>query len=345
MKKKLTLSVFCIAVAIAAMMGGTLAWFTDTDSTPKNTFKAGVLSLDVNDKFNFEDKTYDDFTPGDNVAKTVNATNDGTKREFVRVMITETRTLKLHYDGTALVEYFHSLDANNLSTKTPGIFAATLIGGQWVVDYNVDGNPVAFTGQTGRTGIYITNLGGYDATSWTGSTNVNGDTQPTYAPVVKLSNTSDLGSALVPVPGSSIDVYRTLPQDQWKITTTHNRDMADINWYTLGSTPFAAGLWTQMTDGYWYFNQALYPAGYDGSPANGNDNPAFPATVAPLLSSVEFPQTIRDNIYQGSDYTIDFTFETIQVTNGAAAAAWGHSFSKDLTLPVNLGADVIGTWS
>jgi predicted ribosomally synthesized peptide with SipW-like signal peptide len=340
MKKKLTLSVFCIAVAIAAMMGGTLAWFTDTDTTPTNTFKAGVLSLDVNDKFNFEDKTYDDFTPGDNVAKTVNATNDGTKREFVRVMITETRTLKLHYAGTALVEYLHSLDANNLSTKTPGIFAATLIGGQWVVDYNVDGNPVAFTGQPGRTGIYVTNLGGYDATSWSGQ---NGTTAPTYAPAMKLSNTSDPASALVAVPGSSIDVYRELPASQWFTTTTNDRDMADINWYTLGSTPFAAGLWTQKADHYWYFNQALYPAGYDGSPANGNDNPAFLATVAPLVSSVEFPSTARDNIYQGSVYTIDFTFETIQVTNGAAAAAWGHTFSDDLS--TNLAPNVIGTWS
>ena len=340
MKKKLTLSVFCIAVAIAAMMGGTLAWFADTDTTPTNTFKAGVLSLDVNDKFNYEDKTYDDFTPGDLVAKTVNATNDGTKREFVRVMITETRTLKLHYAGTALVEYMHALNASNLSTQTVGTFAATLTGGQWVVDYTVDGNPVAFASQPGKTEIYITNLGGYAVGSWSGQ---NGTTAPAYAPAVKLSNTSNPASALVPVPGSSIDVYRELPQAQWAITTTHNRDMADINWYTLGSTPFAAGLWTQQSDGYWYFNQALYPAGYDTTPADGNDNPAFPATVAPLLASVEFPTTARDNIYQGSVYTIDFTFETIQVTNGAATAAWGHTFSQDLS--TNLAANVIGTWS
>jgi len=340
MKKKLTLSIFCIAVAIAAMAGGTLAWFTDTDTTPTNTFKTGILSLDVNDKFNYEDKTYDDFTPGDNVAKTVNASNAGTKREFLRVLITEIRSLKLHYAGTALVEYMHALDVNNLSTKAVGTFAATLASGQWVVDYNVNGFPVAFAAQPGKTEIYITNLGGYAVGSWSGQ---NGTTAPAYAPAVKLSNTSDPLSPLVPVPGSSIDVYRELPQAQWNVTTTHNRDIADINWYTLGSTPFAGGLWTQKADGYWYFNQALYPAGYDLTPADGNDNPAFLATTAPLLSSVEFPATVRDNIYQGSEYTIDFTFETIQVTNGAAAAAWGHTFSQDLT--TNLAANVIGTWS
>lgn len=348
MKKKLVLSAFSIVVAIAVIAGGTLAWFTDTDEIPTNTFNAGILSMDVDDVFDYEDNTYDDFTPGDEIDKLVQITNDGTKREFLRAQITEERTQRIHYQGTALVEYLHALDASNESTQLPGIFAATTIiggpnAGDWLVPYDLEGNPIAFgtagyTAGDGYSGIYVTNLGGYVATSWSG---INGDTSPTYVDVVKLENTSDPLSALVAIPGSSIDVFRELPQAQWRVTSTQLRNMVDVQWYIQGATPFAGGLWTNIGN-YWYFNQALYPEGYDTTPADGNDG-VFAATVAPFLESVEFVPSANDNTYQGSTYTIDVTFETIQVTNGAALSAWGVDFSQDLS--TNFAANVIGTWS
>ncbi len=346
MKKKLLVSVLVIAVAISAIAGGTLAWFTDTDTTPTNKFVAGILSMDVDDVFNYEDNTYDDFTPGDNINKLVQITNNGTKREFLRVQITETRVLKMHYNlaDLSLVEYLHALDSSNVSTNLPGTFAAKMVGGQWIVEYNVDGNPIAFGAPgygaaDGFTEIYVTNFGGYAASAWTGE---NGTTDPAYAPAVKYLDSSNHALGTGPIPGASIDVYRELPQAQWATTTTNLRDMADIAWYIDATNLFANGLWSNIGN-FWYFNQALYPAGYDLTPADGNDNSAFPATVAPLLNSVEFVPSANDNIYQGSVYTIDFTFETIQVTNGAAAAAWGVAFSQDLT--TNLAADVLGTWA
>lgn len=347
MKKKLALSAFCIVVAAAVIAGGTLAWFTDTDTIPTNTFVAGILSMDVDDVFDYEDNTYDGWTPGDDIDKLVQITNAGTKRAFLRAQITEVRTQSLHFEGTELVEYLHALDASNESTQLPGVFAATMSGGQWIVPYDVDGNPREFNtpgygAADGYQGIYVTNLGGYVATSWLGATNINGDTSPTYAPVRKLANTSDPASGLVEIPGSSIDVFRVLPQDQWRVTTTQLRDMPDVEWYIDATNPFANGLWANIGN-YWYFNQALYPAGYDETPSDGNDDPAFAATVAPFLNSVEFVPSVRDNTYQGSVYTIDVTFETIQVTNGASTAAWGRTFSQDLT--TNLAANVIGTWS
>ena len=334
MKKNLIVSLLVIAIAVSAIAGGTLAWFTDTDQIPTNKFVAGVLSMDVDDVFDYEDNTYDDFTPGDNIDKLVQITNDGTKREFLRAQITEVRTQKLHFLGTGLVEYFHALDVNNESTQTPGIFAAKLEAGQWVVPYDVDGTPIAFGAAgygagDGFSGIYITNLGGYVATSWSG---INGDTSPTYAPCVKLANSSDPLSALVPLPGVSIDVYRELPQAQWKITTTQSRNMPDVQWYIQGATPFSGGLWTQFGN-YWYFNQVLYPAGYDLTPEDGNDDGAFAATVAPFLDSVEFVPSVNDNVYQGSEYTIDVTFETIQVTNEASNAAWGYVYTGSIIDP------------
>lgn len=341
MKKNLIASLLVIAIAVSAIAGGTLAWFTDTDAIPQNKFVAGVLSMDVDDVFDYEDNTYDDFTPGDKIDKLVQVTNDGTKREFLRAQITEVRTQKLHFEGLGLVEYFHGLDVNNESTQAPGIYAAVFAAGQWVVPYDVDGTPIAFGTAPyvapAYQGIYITNLGGYVAGSWTG---VNGDTSPTYAPVVKLANSSDPLSALVAVPGVSIDVYRTLPQIQWKITTTQARDLQDIAWYIQGTTPFAGGRWAQLGN-YWYFNEVLYPAGFDGTPEDGNDA-VFAATVVPFLSSVEFVPSVRDNTYQGSEYTIDVTFQTIQVTNGASAdaAAWGVTFTGDILTP-----GAIGTWA
>lgn len=348
MKKNLIASLLVIAIAVSAIAGGTLAWFTDTDAIPQNKFVAGVLSMDVDDVFDYEDNTYDDFTPGDDIDKLVQVTNDGTKREFLRAQITEVRTQKLHFAGVALVEYLHAIDPiTNESTQLPGIFAAKVEAGQWVVPYDLEGNPIAFgtvgyTAGDGFSGIYVTDLGGYVATSWTG---INGDTSPTYLPVRKLANTSDPLSGLVVIPGGVIDVYRELPQAQWRVTSTQSRNLVDIQWYIQGATAFPGVLpnvlWTQIGN-YWYFNQALYPAGYDTTPADGNDNAAFTATVAPFLDSVEFVPSANDNAYQGSTYTIDVTFETIQVTNGAALAAWGVNFSADLT--TNLAANVTGTW-
>lgn len=333
MKKNLIASLLVIAIAVSAIAGGTLAWFTDTDAIPQNKFVAGVLSMDVDDVFDYEDNTYDDFTPGDNIDKLVQVTNDGTKREFLRAQITEVRTQKLHFEGTELVEYLHALDLNNESTQTPGVFAAVVQAGQWVVPYDLEGNPIAFgtvgyTAGDGFSGIYVTNLGGYVATSWTG---INGDTAPTYLPVRKLANTSDPLSGLVVIPGGVIDVYRELPQLQWRVTSTQSRNLVDIEWYIQGTTVFDGGHWDQIGS-YWYFNEVLYPEGFDGTPEDGNDA-VFSATVAPFLDSVEFVPSANDNVYQGSEYTIDVTFETIQVTNGAAAAAWGVAFTGDILTP------------
>lgn len=334
MKKNLIASLLVIAIAVSAIAGGTLAWFTDTDAIPQNKFVAGVLSMDVDDVFDYEDNTYDDFTPGDNIDKLVQVTNDGTKREFLRAQITEVRTQKLHFAGVALVEYLHAIDPiTNESTQLPGIFAAKVEAGQWVVPYDLEGNPIAFgtvgyTAGDGFSGIYVTNLGGYVATAWTG---INGDTAPTYLPVRKLANTSDPLSGLVVIPGGVIDVYRELPQLQWRVTSTQSRNLVDIEWYIQGTTVFDGGHWDQIGS-YWYFNEVLYPEGFDGTPEDGNDA-VFSATVAPFLDSVEFVPSANDNVYQGSEYTIDVTFETIQVTNGAAAAAWGVAFTGDILTP------------
>ena len=332
MKKKLIVSIVVIAIAVSAIAGGTLAWFTDAESMPTNTLVAGVVSMDVNDTFPYEDNTFENAEPGTSVDKNVAITNDGTKREFLRADFTETLTYTLHNDGTNLVKYLQDDTADGEAD----LYAAQLVGGNWEVMTDAIGNPVLFASQAGYTAIYLTTLGGYDPTAWTGANNT---TAPTYAPVLDEDTSLALPESVL------YTAFRTLPQTQWYTVTDDTPNDAVIAQYDLyidDTNLFANGLWTQVGD-YWYFNQALYPAGYDTTPADGNDNPAFAATVAPFIDHVVFASGANDNLLMGTIYTIDADFETIQVTNGAAASAGWATFSADLN--TNLAANVTGSWS
>lgn len=332
MKKKLLVSVLVIAIAVTAIAGGTLAWFTDAQSMPTNTLVAGVVSMDVNDTFPYEDNTFENAEPGTSVDKDVAITNDGTKREFLRAAFTETLTYTLHNDGTDLVKYLQ----DDAADGEADLYAAQLDGGNWEVMTDAIGNPVLFASQVGYSAIYLTTLGGYNPTAWTGSNNTSA---PAYAPVLD----EDTGLALLE--SVMYTAFRTLPQAQWYTVTDAVPNDAVIDQYDIyidDTNLFANGLWTEV-GGYWYFNQALYPAGYDTTPADGNDDPLFTATVAPFIDHVVFASGANDNLLMGSIYTIDADFETIQVTNGAAAASGWATFSADLN--TNLAANVAGTWA
>jgi alternate signal-mediated exported protein len=368
MKRKILAGIMVIALIVVAMVGGTLAWFTDADATPENTFQAGTLSMDVNDIFPYEDKTFDNFEPGTSVPKSIYVTNNGTKREFLRALVTETLTQKLHFYNDQLVQYLPAYDSGGKSTGVAGTFAAKLTGGQYIIEYDVNGRPVLFNSQAGFVEVYVVQ---YDSDgSITTSlvqkaypagdkdTFLNGTLPGSAVPAVRYADYNNTLSSLVSVSG--FGVYMELVEDNWKKTILNGRDTTaadfegsgfeQIEWYyDHDNDPLtpkvefdSSNLYTQLSDKYYYFNKALYPAGYDGTPADGNDGAAL-ATVAPFLSDVMFVSTALDNIYQGSVYQLQISFETIQVTNGAAADAWGATFSVDLE--EDLTADVTGSWS
>ena len=79
MKKKLTLVVTCIVMVAAMVIGGTLAYFTDTDNAT-NTFTVGNVKIDLIEVF---DENNAQLMPGKNVNKDVSIKNVGTNDAYV----------------------------------------------------------------------------------------------------------------------------------------------------------------------------------------------------------------------------------------------------------------------
>ncbi|MDO9574873.1 MAG: BsaA family SipW-dependent biofilm matrix protein [Candidatus Contubernalis sp.] len=91
MNRKLLTSMLIIVMAIAAMAGGTLAWFTDTSST-QNVFVAGTVEIEADESWD-EGFKVEKWNPGDCTDKVITIENTGTKGILLRAKITETWTL------------------------------------------------------------------------------------------------------------------------------------------------------------------------------------------------------------------------------------------------------------
>ncbi len=82
MKKKIISLCLVIALAATAIVGGTLAYFTDTDAAT-NTFTTGNVDIDLVENFEQDSK----LMPGIDVAKEVWVENLGSEDAYVRVHI------------------------------------------------------------------------------------------------------------------------------------------------------------------------------------------------------------------------------------------------------------------
>lgn len=92
MKKKITAAALVVALLAIAVIGGSLAYFTDTD-TATNTFTTGKVDITLNDQFTQNSKLLPATVDKDNnilnaVDKVVSVTNNkGSENAFVRVHI------------------------------------------------------------------------------------------------------------------------------------------------------------------------------------------------------------------------------------------------------------------
>ncbi len=116
MKKKVLALVLCLALAVTAITGASLAYFTDTDAA-ENTFTSGNVKIKLVEQQRGEGDTLVDFEQGKNlvpytgkegtkdlaknyVDKIVNVKNRGTEPAYVRVLVAVPAELKdaLHID-------------------------------------------------------------------------------------------------------------------------------------------------------------------------------------------------------------------------------------------------------
>ncbi len=89
MNKGILTSLMSIALAFAAIIGGTLAWFTDSAGIEANTFTAGTVKIEADESWE-EGFSIDNWNPGDCTDKVITLEVTGSKRVFVRARITET---------------------------------------------------------------------------------------------------------------------------------------------------------------------------------------------------------------------------------------------------------------
>jgi len=83
MKKKIMTLCLVVCLAATAIVGGTLAYFTDTDAQT-NVFTTGDVKIDLWEDFGDNDGT-EELIPGKNIEKEIYITNTGSEDAYVRV--------------------------------------------------------------------------------------------------------------------------------------------------------------------------------------------------------------------------------------------------------------------
>lgn len=106
MKKKILAMVLCVAMLAIAIVGGTLAYFTDEDAKT-NTFTVGNVSIVLNEpKWDTTGAAEAfDVYPGEPLAKDPTVTNDGANPCFVRISVSELEQFVEKYGEDAKITY------------------------------------------------------------------------------------------------------------------------------------------------------------------------------------------------------------------------------------------------
>lgn len=101
MSKKKIISLCLVVCLLATAIGGTLAYFTDTDNQVKNTFTVGNVSIDLTEtnKINGVEVTgnaFENVMPGTEITKTPVVTNNSSEDAYVRVVVRVTNQEELY---------------------------------------------------------------------------------------------------------------------------------------------------------------------------------------------------------------------------------------------------------
>ena len=132
--KKRIVTIALVVALMATAIGGTLAYFTDTDSE-KNTFTVGKVDIEVSEtnKINGVEVTgnaFENVMPGTEITKTAVVTNNSSEDAYVRVVVRATNQEELYalldkYDEAGIFKgwdfKFDKVGGMRYtSTRTPG---------------------------------------------------------------------------------------------------------------------------------------------------------------------------------------------------------------------------------
>ena len=150
MKKKILALCLVVALAVTAVVGGTLAYFTDTDDA-ENTFTTGKVDITLNETFTQDSK----LLPGKNIAKVVNVTNNE-EDAYVRLHIAFPADT-IYYGNDGVQEYNNLVHFNQKY--------ASLVAGEWnwtPTAAGVGGEHPGYPGNGTNYNTYTTNIGGVE---------------------------------------------------------------------------------------------------------------------------------------------------------------------------------------
>lgn len=149
MKKKILAMCLCVCLAAVAVVGGTLAYFTDTDAET-NVFTTGNVDIDLLEQFDEENAK---LMPGIDIQKEVTVQNLGSEDAYVRVHIAIPAMLDSgSEDDPQYTAYNNTLHFNFTSDS--------LAEGQWNWNANKDG--ANYPGNGGAWNCYQTTVDGID---------------------------------------------------------------------------------------------------------------------------------------------------------------------------------------
>ncbi len=131
MKKKVFVSMLVILVALAATLGGTLAWFT-AKAEVENAFQAGTVMIDVDEEFSWaETLNPENVNPGDCFKKEFTVTNTGSKYFLLRMELNE----EWEYDWDWLWKNWEALcftENDPELTKPGGLYNPDDVTEEWL---------------------------------------------------------------------------------------------------------------------------------------------------------------------------------------------------------------------
>ena len=160
MKKKLTAVALIVALLAVAIVGGTLAYFTDTTGTAENVFTVGNVKINLEEP-NWESSGSEDAPevyPGEALAKDPQVENVGANPCFVRVSVSDLEifegadpiTLRYQYadgfntaDWTLIDGYYYYNKVLAKGETTTPVFDQIVIPTSWTngdasSEYSVD---------------------------------------------------------------------------------------------------------------------------------------------------------------------------------------------------------------
>lgn len=156
MKKKILAMCLCVAMLAIAIVGGTLAYFTDTDAET-NVFTTGNVDIDLIETFDAENAK---LMPGIDIKKEVTVQNTGSENAYVRVHIAYPSILDSgSEDKPEFAAYNNTLHWN--------FTAASVQEGQWSQLTNKDAvgsnaNYPNWPGNGGEYNFYRTTMDGIE---------------------------------------------------------------------------------------------------------------------------------------------------------------------------------------